>query len=314
MKWYKGTLHCHTNRSDGRATPVQVGQFYRMQGHDFIGVADHNRFTPPDDYATPSGLEGIPCCEFSGEACCHVVAIGVTEAVAPAPVKRRKPRTPTQILQEGVDKTISAGGVPVVCHPNWNWSVKAADMLPLRNCTHFEICNASPDSNAYPLPGHEPGDNLWDELLTAGRRYYGLANDDAHDYYYPPKPRSLRGGIGFNVVRVPKLTQKNVIDAIRRGHFYASTGVLLQNYRVTRKGVSLKLMQQSAEHAVFQFFGADGRELKRVIGLEAAYGFKGDETYVRVRIGSTAGLWAWTQPVFLDDLDDAIRWTGSKGK
>lgn len=312
MKWYKGTLHCHTSRSDGKATPLQVGQFYRMQGHNFLGVADHNRFTPPEEYANHVGLEGIPCCEYSGEACCHVVAVGVTESIAPTMIKRRKPRSHTAILQEGIDKTIAAGGVPVVCHPHWNWTLSANDISALKNCRHFEICNAGPDCNAHPVPGYEPGDNLWDELLTAGHRYYGLASDDAHDYFYPPTPRSPRGGTGFNVVRVPGLTKDNVIKAIRYGHFYASTGVILQDYRVTRKGISLKILNQTNERTVIQFFGSTGKELKCIQALDASYTFKGDEIYVRIRIGSTAGLWAWTQPVFLDDLNDAIRWTGKK--
>ena len=65
------------------------------------------------------------------------------------------------------------------------------------------------------------------------------------------------------------------------------------------------------ERAVFQFFGAGGRELHHAVGHDARYRFRGDETYVRVRIGSTAGCWAWTQPVFLDDLAGAIRWTNA---
>ena len=312
MKWYKGTLHCHTNRSDGRATPRQVGDFYRLQRHDFLGVADHNRLTLPADYADGAGLLGVPCSEFTGEACCHVVGVNVTKAVAPKPSKRKSARQARVILQEGIDNTIEAGGIPVVCHPNWYWAVNNDDMLKLKNCNHFEICNAGPDCNAHPIPGYEPGDNMWDTLLTAGHHYYGLANDDAHDYYSPPLPRSPRGGIGFNVVRVPKLTVENVAEAIRHGRFYASTGVMIKDYRVTRKGMTVKLQQQSAERTVFQFFGEGGRELKRVVGEEAAYNFKGDEKYVRIRVASTAGLWAWLQPVFLDDLDDVIRWTGAK--
>ena len=78
---------------------------------------------------------------------------------------------------------------------------------------------------------------------------------------------------------------------------------------MTKRGLSLKLRRQQNERVVFQFFGSGGRELARVVGEEATYAFKGDEGYVRVRIGSTCGVWAWTQPVFLDDLTDAIRWT-----
>lgn len=312
MKWYKGNLHCHTNHSDGRGTPDQVGHFYRIQGHDFLGVADHNRLTPPERYAASSGLLGIPCSEYSAEMCCHVVGINVDKPIVPAPRDPEKKRTKSAALQEGINKTLSAGGLPVVCHPHWNWTLEASDFFALRKCSHFEVCNASSDCNAYPVPGYEPGDVLWDQLLTEDRRYYGLANDDAHEYYAPPHPRTPIGGIGFNVVRIPALTVSNVVKAIERGRFYASTGVILKKYRVTREGIELQLHRQNNERAVFQFFGEGGTVLKQVVGEKARYTFKKNEGYVRVRVGSTGGRWAWTQPVFLDDLDDVIRWTAPR--
>jgi hypothetical protein len=312
MPWFKGNLHCHSSRSDGRALPINVGRFYHIQGHDFLGLSDHNRLTPTADCAEPAGLLGIPCCEYTGESSCHVVAIDVEQPVAPAPNKRRKPRPKTVIIQDGIDRTLAAGGIPVVCHPNWHWTLGIDELLKLRNCRHFEICNASPDCNAFPVPGCEPMDNLWDQLLTAGQRYFGLANDDAHEYFIPHMIRTSFGGRAFNVVKTPTLTRKNVVEAVRHGRFYASTGILLDDYSVTKAGMSLRLRQQQQERTVFQFFGSGGRELQRTVGGDATYDFKGDEGYVRVRIGSTCGVWAWTQPVFLDDLADAIRWTRAK--
>lgn len=309
MPWFKGNLHCHSSRSDGRAVPLNVAEFYRIQGHDFLGLSDHNRLTAPSECAERVGLLGIPCCEYTGESCCHVVAIDVEQPVAPTPSKRRKPRAKAAIIQDGIDRTLAVGGIPVVCHPHWHWTLGMDEFRKLRGCRHFEICNASPDCNAFPVPGCEPGDTLWDELLTAGHRYFGLANDDAHEYFSPHRIRTSFGGRGFNVVKAPKLARKDIVEAVRHGHFYASTGVMLDDYRVTKRGLSLKLRRQQNERVVFQFFGSGGRELARVVGEEATYAFKGDEGYVRVRIGSTCGVWAWTQPVFLDDLTDAIRWT-----
>lgn len=309
MPWYQGNFHCHSNRSDGRATPANVGRFYQFQGHDFLGLADHNRLTAPADYVGGTGLLGIPCCEYTGEGCCHVVGIGVAQGVAPAPSKRRKPRSKTAILQDGIDRTLAAGGLPVVCHPNWYWTLGEDELLALRGCRHFEVCNASSDCNAFPIPGFEPMEALWDRLLTSGLRYYGLANDDAHEYFVPQPVRGSYGGSGFNMVKAAKREAGAIVEAVRKGHFYASTGVLLDGYRVTRKGVEVKVRVQQQERTVLQFFGTGGRELLRVVGAEASYRFAGDEGYVRVRVASTAGLWAWTQPVFLDDLAEAIRWT-----
>lgn len=309
MPWYKGNLHCHSSRSDGLATPVNVARFYSFQGHDFMGLSDHNRLTPTSELACPSDLVPVPCCEFSGEARCHVLGVGVNRAVAPAPSRRRKPRAARAILQEGVDLILAAGGVPVVCHPVWHWTLGFEDIAALRECRHFEICNASPDCNAFPVPGYEPLDTLWDRLLTAGHRYCGLAADDAHEYFGPKTIRTPLGGRGYNVVKAPTLDARQIIEALRQGHFYATTGIELESYRVSRTRMTLSVRRQQQEHTVFQFFGSGGTELKRETGTQAVYRFRGDERYVRVRIASTCGYWAWTQPVFLDRLPEAVRWT-----
>lgn len=40
-KWYKGCVHVHTTRSDGRLTPDEVTAFYAEGGYDFISFTDH---------------------------------------------------------------------------------------------------------------------------------------------------------------------------------------------------------------------------------------------------------------------------------
>ena len=43
---YRGDLHIHTCRSDGRQDPAIVCAEYRKQGYDFIVVTDHHRYYP----------------------------------------------------------------------------------------------------------------------------------------------------------------------------------------------------------------------------------------------------------------------------
>jgi hypothetical protein len=313
MPWFKGNLHCHSNWSDGRATPERVAKFYRFIGYDFLGISDHNRYTPVEHWAPEAGILGIPSCEYTGEACCHVVSVGVKSDVKPAKDFGNKPRAKTIILQDGIDKTLAAGGIPVLCHPAWHWAFTHNEMFKLKNCRHFELCNGSPDCNAFPIPGYEPLDNLWDELLSSGHRYFGMANDDAHEYFTPWTTRSPHAAVAYNMVKTKALTEKNIINAIRKGHFYASTGVVVDKYRISREGIRISITPLGEEKASFQFFGAEGKELYRVAGTTVAtYKFKGNELYVRIRIASTAGVWAWMQPVFMDELNENIAWTASK--
>ena len=40
-KMLKGALHCHTTRSDGRATPAEAMAAYKNAGSDFCVMSDH---------------------------------------------------------------------------------------------------------------------------------------------------------------------------------------------------------------------------------------------------------------------------------
>jgi len=313
--------------TDGHSSPVDVARYYKELGYDFLGISDHNACTPVATYADQAGILGIPCCEYTGEECCHVVAAGVVEPVAPNlksddtwerahmddALKQIAPQDQDArkvlILQDGIDKTIAANGLPIICHPFWKWTYDHRIARQLRNCTHFELCNASPDCNSHPLPGKSHPDEMWDALLSAGIRIIGLASDDAHWYTGPYQKRGAVGGTGWNMVKAPALTQTAIMEALRQGHCYASTGILLADYRVHEDGISLAVECRQSEQTCLQFFGEGGRELQCDYALTADYRFKGEERYVRCRITSTTGVWGWTQPVFLDDLQNAIAWT-----
>ena len=40
-KWFKGNLHMHTTRSDGRLTLAEASALYAERGYDFISITDH---------------------------------------------------------------------------------------------------------------------------------------------------------------------------------------------------------------------------------------------------------------------------------
>ncbi len=327
MPWYKGNLHCHSTVSDGKLSPADVAEYYKELGYDFLGISDHNQYTPIEKYADEAGILGIPCCEYTGPYNCHIVAVGVTESIAPDINhddfwERGKPGTALTkklanngeqkkviILQDGIDKTLLANGLPIICHPFWHWTYNAEEVKELKNCTHFELCNASPDCNSLPLPGKSFPDEMWDELLSADIRIIGIASDDAHSYEGSYSTRGPFGGLGWNVVKAPSLTKENILHAIKSGHCYASTGIVLENYRIFEDKIVISVEVEAEEKTCIQFFGKDGVELKSEYAEKSEYKFNGDEQYVRCRISSTAGVWAWTQPVFMDDIQSAIAWT-----
>ena len=52
--WYKGNLHTHTTRSDGRKTPEDTIALYRQNGYDFLAMTDH--WKPSANETAPNGM------------------------------------------------------------------------------------------------------------------------------------------------------------------------------------------------------------------------------------------------------------------
>ena len=40
-RFFRGNLHCHSNRSDGLLEPENVVDTYREAGYDFLCLSDH---------------------------------------------------------------------------------------------------------------------------------------------------------------------------------------------------------------------------------------------------------------------------------
>jgi hypothetical protein len=122
----------------------------------------------------------------------------------------------------------------------------------------------------------------------SGRLVYAVAADDNH---YKQK----NVGRGWIMVKSPALTKKDIVENIRRGNFYASTGIKLNDYKVTKTTITIN----SENGDTITFIGKYGSVLQSISGKKATYTIQGNELYVRAKITNTGGLAAWTQPVFV---------------
>ena len=305
MPWYRANFHCHSTNSDGRVSPLEAAAYYRSIGMHAVTLSDHNRLTAPAEYDSALGSDciAVPCCEYTGSSSAHVLGVDVREAAAPS--GNQSEWEVVDILRDGVDRVRAAVGVPVLCHPCWNWAWDHEAIFALPEATHFEVFNASPDCNSYPTGDRSAPEEIWDRVLSTGRLIYGVGSDDAHRYATQTDDGRLPGhlslaGLGWSVIDAPELTRKALRAAFEAGRFYVSTGVELADYRVTAEGISLEVKPWSHERVTVEFVGFEGRTLAREEGPRATYRFRGDERYVRVRIADTSGCYAFTQAVFLD--------------
>ncbi len=302
MRWYKGNTHTHTLNSDGDSTPDDVVRWYREHAYQFLVLTDHNFHTSvPGLNALHAAdekflvLKGEEVTSTSGGRPVHVNGLDTTRRVGPQTGAAGS--SVVDVLQRSIDAIRAASGVPHINHPNFQWALTTEDLQQVRNNKLFEIFNGHPEVNnagGGGLPGLE---DIWDRLLSNGILVYGIAVDDAHVFKKPGDPSVAGPGRGWVMVRAPRLEPRALLESLERGDFYASTGVVLEDFEATPKSMTVKVQPQGTSKYRIQFIGKGGRVLREVTDVSATYAFTGDEGYVRARVYDSNGRLAWCQPV-----------------
>ena len=200
-------------------------------------------------------------------------------------------------IQNNVDSILAAKALPSINHPNYQWAITAEDLLRVENLRLMEVYNGHPTVNNVGGGGFRSLEEMWDVLLTAGRRINGIAVDDAHGFKKFGREFS-NPGRGWIQVRAESLTAAAIRGAIEKGLFYASTGVNLADIQVSAEEYRIEIDPRSTEKFTTYFIGSGGKVLAKTFDTRPVYRFTGAEKYVRARVESSFGLCAWTQPVF----------------
>lgn len=295
MNWLKGNLHTHTDASDGDSPVGEVARWYDDHDYDFLVITDHNVRLGLDQLGQELANEGRRLLLIPGEEltswwegperihALHMGGISTTRTLGPA-VGASVP----DVLQAMIDRVVADGGLASLNHPNFWESVTWQDMAALRGLTHYEVYNGHPLSYNQGTERLPSMDAVWDLLLMAGRRLYGVAVDDAHHFrsWGPEQSNPGRGWVVVDAKRDPR----SILRALRRGHFYASTGPNL-DVRIKRG----ELVIECAEESRIEFISGGG-VVGSVEAASASHPVPGME-YLRGRVTDEGGT-AWTQPVW----------------
>jgi hypothetical protein len=271
----------------------------------------------------------------------HLNATNIAEYIAP-----QGGRSVADVLQRNIDAVLEQRRgtgrviVPHVNHPNFGWAVTAEDLIGLAGERFFEVYNGHwlvhNDGDSL----HPSTERLWDIVLTArlaagAGALFGLATDDAHNYGRFDSAQA-NPGRGWVMVRARERSAEAILAALERGDFYATTGVRLDDVRISGEGIELRIHAEPGVRYETEFVGTRrgydsttaalpdvaglpvtrrysddiGVVLARVEGTAPAYRFAGNELYVRARVRSTARMTngvvagevqrAWTQPITPD--------------
>ena len=184
-RWFKGNLHTHTVNSDGDSTPAAVVEWYREHDYQFLVLTDHNYLTDTGElgklygarekFLLIPGEELTTTSEDKREV--HVNAYGLEAELQPRPGK-----TVMELLQRNVDLIREAGALPSVNHPNYTWAIQSRELKQVNGLTMFEVFNGSWSVGNMGGGPYESHEQMWDAVLTTGKKMYGIAVDDAHDF------------------------------------------------------------------------------------------------------------------------------------
>lgn len=331
-RWYRGNTHMHSVRSDGDSPLEVTVKWYEKHGYDFVILTDHNisldkRYIDMTRIGESILIVGGNELTLNSS---HCTAFGLRkQVVAPRLFNEwvKKNGAPEEsginprILkyQLEVDFINSHGALPIINHPNFSDGVTEKELMEIKGYRHFELHNGHPLVYNFGKEGHLPVEEKWDYILSHGKKVFGVASDDSHRW----KTKKAVPGKAWIMVEAPRLTEGAITRAIRRGNFYASTGVFFSDLKLSKHNVSLKVDTERTEKTISEGIGdcresstggcgyrievvtKDGKVLHSVDGTELDYDFSDIDKYIRVRVMYTMKsgenyqtYFAWTQPVF----------------
>jgi hypothetical protein len=291
-RFYRGNLHTHSTRSDGRVSPEGVCQFYREAGYSFISLTDHfmERFDYPitdtRPYHTPDFVTLLGAELHAGETATgelwHILAVGLPPDFAPPPEGEDGPGIAARAM--------AAGAYVAVAHPAW-YNLTEADVITLKDTHAIEIINGiSADHN-------DRIDSVYmlDVMLARGYRFDACATDDAH--FHDKHSDLLRGWVW---VKSEALTPDALLAALKAGHYYSSTGPQIHDIQVF-PGDKLVIRCSPASSIFVTGKGARSTFLHGNGITQAEMNIrKMDEGYCRVTVRDAQGGRAWSNPIYFD--------------
>ena len=282
-KWYKGNLHTHTTRSDGRRTPEECMSLYQEQGYDFLALTDHWKPSQGGRYEQMLLLAGAEwdIGPVGSTSCVHLVGIGMKAAPA-------LERGPGLTAQGMVDAIRAAGGEAILAHPAWSLTQPEL-ACGLTGLLATEIYNSV---SAFPYTGRPDSSEFVDQCAMRGCRLPCLASDDAH-FYTGEQCRS------YTMVNAKGNTREEILEALRQGNFYASQGPQVYAVRYDRQYVEI----ECSPCAIIGFMSSSPWAGDRVVQNSAGgrYEIKSADRYMRIHLIDKEGRQAWVSPFAIGD-------------
>ncbi|NOY82043.1 MAG: CehA/McbA family metallohydrolase [Kiritimatiellaeota bacterium] len=276
--WLKVNLHTHTTASDGTHSLEERIAEYREAGYDALAITDHRVVTPVrkralDGFLVIQGIEMHPACP--GGDLYHLVALNV-----PADFPYDESAGPNALVRSVRER----GGEVVFAHPYWCGHTPD-QIMAVEGLAAVEVYNATCTKI-----GKGCSSVIWDYLLDAGRWLPAVAVDDTH------------GGrdifMGWTMLRVRERSVAGILEALRTGAGYSSSGPMIHDLRVADGRARVACSPASEIH--FMCRRSRGRSFYSDGGVpltEAEIAVSPGTGYLRVEVVDAQGRRAWSNPI-----------------
>jgi hypothetical protein len=297
-RFFRGNLHCHSNRSDGQVQPEEVVDAYRGAGYDFICLSDHfeaeygwqitdTRPLRDESFTTIVGAE-LSSAPWDERNTYWVTAAGLSlDFEAPS----------ADDHAEAIRRAGELGAFVIMLHPGLNnLPLAAAEDLPSLDAVHaVEVYNHHLATLAKPDGAN--GAYMLDGLLEKGYRILVNAGDDAH--FDDPKDRFG----GWVEVFSDRLDPEALLQSLKAGRYYSTQG---PSFHELLSDAQRLRAETSEAYAISLTGGGDrwqsgqertGEDGEPITTAEFDLGpFRG--SYCRVTVVDIAGRRAWSNPIW----------------
>ena len=180
-------------------------------------------------------------------------------------------------------------------HPFWRyWDIDPRLLVEFPEFRHFEVCNNDAESDA-PPEDRFTVEQCWDfalahRIVQGKPLLYATATDDIH--FCDPERIDGHGGceLGWVMVNVPgAFTADAIVEAMDKGDYYPTTGVLLDEIDFDRATGTLRVKAQAEPGTNYRVeFISTQRDFDRTI-VEKEYPHDGRYTRILPVINDTIG-------------------------
>ena len=281
LPFCKSNFHCHTTRSDGKLDPDSAVDFYRKAGYSILSVTDHRTVTEVHSDRILL-IPGIELDYVLPGQWVHLLGLGMKKEIE---THWNRSGTP----QEGIDLIRTLGGIAVLAHPAWSLNTPAF-MKSLTGLSGVEMWNSV---STLPLNGDRAdSSSLLDVTWASGGELLPVyANDDSHPY-------REEAGVAATMLQTEALTVPAVMEALRLGRFYATTGPEIRQIEI-RDHREILVSCSPAESIIFYSDSpwSNGRVVIRSGMTECGYCIQDHDHFVRIEVRDAAGRKAWSSPI-----------------